>query len=258
MPTHFCVSGQTAEDFMRLFVNRLAYCIQREKAHPNDGAPYIKQKRPLDLGAVRMHLNGDATISLFAINPKTQSCKWVAIDADFDDALDALFELRRELKEDGIEAALEQSRRGGHLWIFGEHPLLASQCRIYIQPRTPPRGPRQGWGPQGRDRGLPSAGSDCRRRLRKCHPGSIGRSSQDESALLVLRRRYHPGGAARLPARAEEAHGRGTRNPHSRNATATSLPIASARAVRSTDTDRGTTGVSHTRLRADHRQTGQP
>jgi hypothetical protein len=132
MPTHFCVSGQTAEDFMRLFVNRLAYCIQREKAHPDDSAPYIKQKRPLDLGAVRMHLNGDATISLFAINPKTQSCKWVAIDADFDDALDALFELRRELKEDGIEAALEQSRRGGHLWIFGERPLLASQCRIYI------------------------------------------------------------------------------------------------------------------------------
>src|SRR5277367_2145718 len=132
MPTHFCVSGQTAEDFMRLFVNRLAYCIQREKAHLDDSAPYIKQKRPLDLGAVRMHLNGDATISLFAINPKTQSCKWVAIDADFDDALDALFELRRELKEDGIEAALEQSRRGGHLWIFGEHPLLASQCRIYI------------------------------------------------------------------------------------------------------------------------------
>jgi hypothetical protein len=132
MPTHFCVSGQTAEDFMRLFVNRLAYCIQREKAHPDDSAPYIKQKRPLDLGAVRMHLNGDATISLFAINPKTQSCKWVAIDADFDDALDALFELRRELKQDGIEAALEQSRRGGHLWILGEHPLLASQCRIYI------------------------------------------------------------------------------------------------------------------------------
>jgi hypothetical protein len=93
MPTHFCVSGQTAEDFMRLFVNRLAYCIQREKVLSDDSAPYIKQKRPLDLGAVRMHLNGDATISLFAINPKTQSCKWVAIDADFDDALDALFEL---------------------------------------------------------------------------------------------------------------------------------------------------------------------
>ncbi|WP_263359504.1 TOTE conflict system archaeo-eukaryotic primase domain-containing protein [Acidicapsa ligni] len=132
MPTHFCVSRQTAEDFMRLFVNRLAYCIQREKTPSDGSAPYIKQKRPLDLGAVRMHLNGDATISLYAINPNTQRCKWVAIDADFDGAVDALFQLRHELKQDGIEAAPEQSRRGGHLWIFAEEPLLASLCRIYI------------------------------------------------------------------------------------------------------------------------------
>jgi hypothetical protein len=132
MPAQFCVSRQTAEDFMQLFVNRLAYCIQREKVLSDGSAPYIKQTRPLDAGAVRMHLNGDTTISLFAINPKTQSCKWVAIDADFEDSLDALFQLRRELQQDGIEAALEQSRRGGHLWILGEHPLLASQCRIYI------------------------------------------------------------------------------------------------------------------------------
>jgi hypothetical protein len=79
-----------------------------------------------------MHLNGDLTINLYAINPQTQSSKWVAIDADFDGSLEALFHLQWELKQDGIDAALEQSRRGGHLWIFGEKPLLASQCRIYI------------------------------------------------------------------------------------------------------------------------------
>ena len=132
MPTHFCVSLETAERFMKLFVNRLAYGIQRHQPLPNGDAPYIKQKRPLDLSAVRMHLNGDITISLYAINPRTQSSKWVAIDADFDGSLEALFQLQWELKQDGVEAALEQSRRGGHLWIFGEKPLLASQCRIYI------------------------------------------------------------------------------------------------------------------------------
>jgi hypothetical protein len=31
-----------------------------------------------------------------------------------------------------VDAALEQSRRGGHLWIFGAEPLLASECRIYV------------------------------------------------------------------------------------------------------------------------------
>ena len=79
-----------------------------------------------------MHLNGDITISLYAINPETQRSKWVAIDADFDGALQALFQLQWELKQDGVEAALEQSRRGGHLWIFGAEPLLAAECRVYV------------------------------------------------------------------------------------------------------------------------------
>ena len=129
---HFCVSRQTADEFMRLFVNRLAYGIQRDRPLPDGSLPYLKQTRPLDLGAVRMHLNGDMTINLYAINPQTQSSKWVAIDADYDGSLEALFQLQWELKQDGVEAALEQSRRGGHLWIFAEKPLLASQCRIYI------------------------------------------------------------------------------------------------------------------------------
>ena len=132
MPTHFCVSRQIAEEFMKLFVNRLAYGIQREKPLPDGSVPYIKQTRPLDCGAVRMHLNGDVTINLYAINPQTQSAKWVAIDADYDGSLEDLFQLQWELKQDGIDSALEQSRRGGHLWIFGEKPLLASECRIYI------------------------------------------------------------------------------------------------------------------------------
>ena len=132
MPDHFCVDRQTADEFMRLFVNRLAYGIQRDKPLPDGTVPYIKQARPLDLGAVRMHLNGDMTINLYAINPQTQSSKWVAIDADYDGSLEALFQLQWELRHDGVDAALEQSRRGGHLWIFAERPLLASQCRIYI------------------------------------------------------------------------------------------------------------------------------
>ena len=31
-----------------------------------------------------------------------------------------------------MEAALEKSRRGAHLWIFADKPLLARHCRIYI------------------------------------------------------------------------------------------------------------------------------
>ncbi|MDE3103871.1 MAG: hypothetical protein KGK08_01735, partial [Acidobacteriota bacterium] len=139
MYAKFSVSRDTANDFIRLFVNRRAYSMQAQKPLPNGKVPYFlardwttKQPKPLDADVVRMHLNGDLTINLYAINPETQRCKWVAIDGDFDGAVEALFKLQWELKQDGVEAAIEQSRRGGHLWIFAETPLLASECRIYI------------------------------------------------------------------------------------------------------------------------------
>ena len=139
MYAKFCVSRETANSFIRLFVNRRAYAIQAEQALPNGSVPYYpardwqtKEPNQLDDGVVRMHLNGDITISLYAINPETQRSKWVAIDADFDGALESLFQLQWELKQDGVDAALEQSRRGGHLWIFAAEPLLASECRVYV------------------------------------------------------------------------------------------------------------------------------
>jgi len=135
----FRVSRESANDFIHLFVNRLAYGVQATKPLANGSVPYYlardwltKAPKLLDVDVVRMHLNGDTTVNLFAINPETQRSKWVCIDADFDGAMQSLIELQRELKQDGIEAALEQSRRGGHLWIFCETPLLAAECRIYI------------------------------------------------------------------------------------------------------------------------------
>ena len=56
----------------------------------------------------------------------------MAIDADYEHALEDLLKLQWELHQDGVEAALEKSRRGAHLWIFADKPLLARHCRIYI------------------------------------------------------------------------------------------------------------------------------
>jgi hypothetical protein len=139
MYERFCVSRDTADNYIRLFVNRLAYGMQFVRPAANGSFPYFLAKdkatdepKPLNADVVRMHLNGDITINLFSTNPVTQRSKWVAIDADFDGAVEALAKLQWELKQDGVEAALEQSRRGGHLWIFGATPLLASEARIYI------------------------------------------------------------------------------------------------------------------------------
>src|SRR5260370_12604556 len=86
----------------------------------------------LSLETVREHLNGQLTIGIYALNPRTQRSKWVAIDADYENALEDLLKLQWQLRQDGVEAALERSRRGGHLWIFAETPLLARDCRVYI------------------------------------------------------------------------------------------------------------------------------
>jgi hypothetical protein len=120
--------------YFNLFVNRLAYTVQSRNPAPNGKYYYYRPKggRRVSLETIREHLNGQETIGLYALNPNTQRCKWVAIDADYQNALEDLLKLQWELRQDGVEAALEKSRRGAHLWIFAEAPLLARDCRIYI------------------------------------------------------------------------------------------------------------------------------
>ena len=72
------------------------------------------------------------TVGLYSINPKTQRSKWVAIDADYKNAVEHLLKLQYELTLDGVEPALEKSNRGGHLWILFEEPAPAKDCRLYV------------------------------------------------------------------------------------------------------------------------------
>lgn len=120
--------------YFDLFVNRLAYTVQSRNPAPNGKYYYYRPKgdRRVSSETIREHLSGRHTIGLYAINPNTQRCKWVAIDADYENALEDLLKLQWELRRDGVEAALEKSRRGAHLWIFADRPLLARHCRIYI------------------------------------------------------------------------------------------------------------------------------
>jgi hypothetical protein len=127
-------------DYFRLFVNRRAYTLQSNRPHSGSARHYYyrpKDKKTgqglsLTLDTIRRHLEGEITIGLYAINPATQCSKWVAIDADYPDALRDLLNLRFNLSQDGVESALENSRRGGHLWISLAEPLPARDCRIYV------------------------------------------------------------------------------------------------------------------------------
>jgi len=127
-------------EYARWFVNRRAYTRQSDRVHPESGRHYYYRPRredgreiPLTEQGLERHLAGEITIGLYAINPLTQCSKWMAIDADYKEALEDLLKLQYELGQDGVQAALEQSRRGGHLWIFFSKPVLATQARRYIR-----------------------------------------------------------------------------------------------------------------------------
>lgn len=134
------IPPQVVQDYWRLFVNRRAYTLQSGRPHPETGRHYYFRPSDKRTGAalelnediIRRHLRGEITIGLYAINPDNQCCKWVAIDADYKHAMEDLLKLQYRLGQDGVQPALEMSRRGGHLWIFLETPLLAKECRIYI------------------------------------------------------------------------------------------------------------------------------
>ncbi len=133
-------SQQIVRAYWRLFVNRRAYTLQSIRPHPETGRHYYfrpkekRTERPLSLGdaTIRQHLEGEVTVGLYAINPANQRCKWVAIDADYKNAMEDLLKLQYHLTQDKVEPALEMSKRGGHLWIFFATPLLARDCRIYV------------------------------------------------------------------------------------------------------------------------------
>ena len=135
MQPKLLVTEEMAASYLEVFVNRRAYTVQSPRPHEESGKHYYYRPKgaiALSTATIRRHLEGELTIGLYAINPQTQSCKWVAIDADYSSALDDLLKLQWELRQDGLEAALEKSRRGGHLWLFAGQPLLARDCRLYI------------------------------------------------------------------------------------------------------------------------------
>lgn len=133
-------SSEVVREYAALFVNRGAYTLQSSRPHADSGRHYYFRPKAKERGgelhlttaAIRRHLEGEITIGLYAINPTTQRSKWVTIDADYEDAMEDLLKLQYSLQQDGVEAALEMSNRGGHLWIFMARPALARECRIYI------------------------------------------------------------------------------------------------------------------------------
>ena len=118
------VERELVRDYFRLFVNRRAYTVQSMRPHPQSGRFYYYRPtakstgQPLSMTyeTLQRHLEGRVTIALYAINPSNQCSKWVAIDADYKDALEDLLKLNYSLAG---TTCTERSRRAVAAAICG-------------------------------------------------------------------------------------------------------------------------------------------
>ncbi len=105
--------------------------IGREDCYPIqlDKGSYVTVKKPLTPYLVTAHLKGTVTIGAYALDADSQA-KWLCLDGDTDDHFQSLIRLAEQLDKENITSYLEQSRRGGHLWLFTS-PMLGANIRQF-------------------------------------------------------------------------------------------------------------------------------
>ena len=90
---------------------RNAYALQ------TDEGTYYAVRKPVSPELIEAHLLGKITAGWYALDEKN-TLRWAALDADAEDGLAQLQSVGLVLRERGWPAYIEESRRGGHLWIF--------------------------------------------------------------------------------------------------------------------------------------------
>ena len=121
----------TLERFIDTFVSRKSdFALQR-----NDGG-YVRVGRPLTTQDIRAHLAGAHTLGSYVID-EHGNCRYAVFDADSEDGLDRLHAVQCQLTASGLASYLEQSRRGGHLWVLLMEPVRASLLRAWLLPLCP-------------------------------------------------------------------------------------------------------------------------
>src|SRR5215469_9326700 len=112
-------------DYIRAFVGRRDdYALQQ------DDGRYLRVGRPLTYSALRRHLAGVETIGTYVIDEQG-TCRFAVFDSDLagEAGLQQLAAVQTSLAAAGIPSHLEESRRGGHLWVLLDRLLPASQLR---------------------------------------------------------------------------------------------------------------------------------
>ena len=92
-----------------------------------------KKLHPFSKNAVIEHLNGNATIGIYALLPDNTSW-FIAADFDGDNWESECLNYLSECRKYNLPAYLERSRsgKGGHVWIFFDAPYPAFKSRKIV------------------------------------------------------------------------------------------------------------------------------
>jgi hypothetical protein len=114
----------------RCIGRRTDYALQQQNGR------YWRVGSSLTWEALRQHVAGLDTIGAYVVNERN-TCHYAVFDADSVDGLMQLLGVQRRLAADGVDSALEGSRRGGHLWVFFASPLSPGLLRRWLLPYSP-------------------------------------------------------------------------------------------------------------------------
>ena len=102
------------------------------QARQGDDGSYISMKQPLSINDVMDHLEGKITLGAYLLDKDSQT-RYVVFDADDEERFKSLSNLSSRLINKNIPAYFEQSRRGGHMWIFFSEPVDAGKARVFAR-----------------------------------------------------------------------------------------------------------------------------
>lgn len=106
--------------------------IRRTDLHARqlDNGSYICNRRPLTFDHLVEHLTGATTLGAYVLDRESRA-SYIVLDADTNDELAACIGMAGRLWVEGVPSYLEQSRRGGHLWLFFETPIPGERARLF-------------------------------------------------------------------------------------------------------------------------------
>lgn len=125
------ISHEVVQHFVTRFISRRDdYALQQPTGR------YLRANRPLMQNMLRRHFDGVETVGTYVMDERGM-CRYAVFDADDANGLDVLLLLSWQLVEEGIPSYLEQSRRGGHLWVLLDGLYPASVVRRWLLPLCP-------------------------------------------------------------------------------------------------------------------------